>query len=414
MQKQEYKRAMDLILPDKALIMRTEAAMRFARSGKKRAARRRAPMKIVLAVALIAALLVGVGIASGAIQSVFMLARDRYAGDDPLMGMQYDILLESAAQNVMQTAVPFEGVDDDMRFKLSESYYDGELLILGFTYNNPHRPASFDFGPEHELFNELQNVIDEEAGSELMIDIESCLTPEEYAEFLRRLDENGSAGVIYYDSHMNDGVYGQDGEDLMLGMDAYDQLDDGTQWRYIEFQQPLPDTMRGKDEIGVQFKVTHREYYYYRDASGSYYYFPWGEAYIQSTVLTARIQRGDADVRHYKEEFKREDYAVRVDATVAPAYLKAMFTLDTPAERQEENEWETAFSESTVDYICDFVQVQDGEEMRNEQYGMIMDGNTIYGTYSPLKEGASEIVFRPVYALSGSHPGEDVVIRLEE
>jgi hypothetical protein len=405
MQKQEYRRQMNKIAPDELLIRRTESLMSGRRA---RAGRRRAPVRVALTAAVALVLLAGIALASGFLESVFLQMKGRYVQQD----VDYEAVHQAAATDVFSQKVELPGTDAPMLVSVRESYYDGESLMLGFEYTVPHRPASFNFGPGDAHFSQLEPL-----GS-VMLELENDLTQAEYQRYRDELKKNGKVGSLYYSTYLSDGVYGGGGEELTPGTDAHDQLPDGTQWRMLEIEPPLPESLRNRDEIGIRFRVVQRPTYYYEDETGKYWSMPLEEQV--AVPLTASIPKSEANAVRHQADAKRTDYAVHVEAVAAPAYVKATFTLDVPEEwaKAADNEAFFTTGKSPVDFVCDFILVGHGTKIE----GKIIEAGTntasndlseMSGTYPPLFDGEDKMIFRPVYVNSGPRPEEDIVIDIK-
>lgn len=405
MQRQEYKLQMNKIAPDELLLARTEAAMRKRISAVTR--RHRAPLRAILVAALALALLTGIALASGLLESVFQQMIGRYT----LEPVSYETVRQVAATDVFSQAVELPGAAEPMQFTIKESYYDGETLMLGFAYTVPHRPASFDFGPDHPYFSRLEPL-----GS-LWYELKDDLTQSEYQRYESELKQHGKVGILLHQTYMSDSVNGEGGVDLNPGGDDHDTLPDGTQWRMLTIEPPLPEAMRNRDEVGIEFKVVQRPVYYYEDQTGEYLYAPFEDRVV--VPLTARIAQSGAETRRFAQDFANGTYSVHVEALVAPAYIKATFTLDVPEEWKDVAGNEAFFTagESPVDFVSNFILVGHGIEVDGEYYEsgtdfMKTDLSEMSGTFPPLSEGEDKLIFRPVYVNSGPHPEEDMVIQI--
>ncbi|NLG25964.1 MAG: DUF4179 domain-containing protein, partial [Clostridiales bacterium] len=107
--------------------------------------RRKLPLVLALTLAVMLAV-AGIALATGVAQSVFGAMRDMYVGED---ASKYQALERLAADGA--TDVPLTIVEG-MRFVLTQSYYDGEQLMLGYRLEGKRPAADLSFGPGHKQF----------------------------------------------------------------------------------------------------------------------------------------------------------------------------------------------------------------------------------------------------------------------
>jgi hypothetical protein len=215
---------------------------------------------ILIAAAIAAFLLTGAAFATGIAQSIFSAMKGRYESEDPA---KYETIEELSNKDEVAVTIPEM---DDTLITLSQSYYDGERLMLGYTLNASLLPADFDFGPEHENFSKLQPV--ETETTALALPLEEMLSADEYARFERTLEETDSVGVIFYEIFVGDHVVLEDGADI--GPHGSVPLPNGV---YMEFATPLSEAAQNQDELHIFFKVKCSPWYYYQDAEVAYYYY---------------------------------------------------------------------------------------------------------------------------------------------
>lgn len=148
---------------------------------------------------------------------------------------------------------------------VSESYYDGERLMLGYRLDVSRSPADFSFGPDSAYFDRLEPIVKED--TVLMLDLRDYLTPEEYAEFQRVLQEDGRAGVCFEDVYLSDGILLPDGS--RVGAPLTEETDAGY---YLVFQH-LTDAAKNQDALELTFRLKCTPVYYYQEGDAAYYYF---------------------------------------------------------------------------------------------------------------------------------------------
>ncbi len=222
---------------------------------------------ILIAAVITVSLLTGAAFATGTAQSVFSTMIGWYRGDD---ATKYEVIDELSNKEEVSVTIPQM---EDSLLTLSQSYYDGKQLMLGYTLNAHVKPAKFDFGPEHENLDKLVPV--ETETTVVNLSLEDKLTADEYAQFMQTLEETGSAGVIFYDIYVSDHVLLEDGEDI--GPYDYTELPNGV---YMEFITPLAEAAQNQAELSIFFKVKCTPWYYYQNSEGAYYYCAADESEI--------------------------------------------------------------------------------------------------------------------------------------
>jgi hypothetical protein len=240
---------------------------------------------VLVAAALTVTLLAGTAFATGSAQSVFAAMKGHPGGAIDSNGKQYEINRDSdyeAMDNLSNkeeqiVEIPKTTGSTPGSFTLSQSFYDGEHLAIGYNLDALIKPAVFGFGPGHEKFGELENIEDKVNHTVLVINLQEYLTEAEYERFSRELDKNGSAGVIYYSQYFGDHITLADGTDITTpsaennGV-AYTstELDNGV---FLEFSSPLNEAALNKAELNIFMSLRCATCYYYQDSSGAYYYF---------------------------------------------------------------------------------------------------------------------------------------------
>ena len=146
--------------------------------------------KILIAAVLIAAMLTGTAFATGIARSIFSAMKGVYMNDNESKYETFDVL-----SNKDETTVTIPEMNGT-RFTLSQSYYDGEQLILGYRLDALTKPAEFGFDPEIDGFDALINCKDL-SPEFTMADLKGRLTDEEYTQLKETLRKTGSAGVIF-------------------------------------------------------------------------------------------------------------------------------------------------------------------------------------------------------------------------
>jgi hypothetical protein len=243
----------------------------------------------IIAAVVAAALLTGTAIAAGGPQSIFSAMSEYLKGEEARGGThygqtisEYDEMDALSNKDEQISAIPAMTGSTLGSFTLSQSFYDGQSLALGYNFDVLTKPAEFGFGIGHEKFGELVNIEDKVNHTVLMLNIEEHLTEAEYERFTRELNENGSAGVIFYDLYFGDHITLADGTDITSPSAENNgvvytttELDNGV---LLEFSSPLNAAARDKDELNILMTLKCSTWYYYQDSTGAYWHFEPNES----------------------------------------------------------------------------------------------------------------------------------------
>lgn len=251
--------------------------------------RSRRALALLIAAALLA--LAVTAYAAGWLDSLF----GRAAEEIPLTETETDLFQSAAETGSDPAPVPLRNIPGHV-FTLSESYYDGESLLLAYRLDSLRYPVEFGYGPGGEHFEDLWPL----GIPYINAGWADCMTPEEYArvENLIREEDHGGFAMRYI--YIGDHVRLSDGTDLgqwrgyelngsyileWLGEDREITLPDGSVT--VTREAGLPAAARNLDELTLVFTVRDWMEYYYKDGSVFYYY---GEL-LQEETVTVTVPR---------------------------------------------------------------------------------------------------------------------------
>ncbi|MEF9971379.1 MAG: hypothetical protein RR731_03600 [Oscillospiraceae bacterium] len=234
---------------------------------------RKAPRMLLIA-ALIVMALTATAFATGLAQSVFGAMKDAYAVSDAARDEKYLAADKLSDKEVRTKVIPEFG---GTTLSVTQSYYDGESLMLGLSFDVIRAPADFDFDRNSAYFELLEPI--NTGTTSLDLDPKDNLSDEEYAEFNRLYEQNGCVGVSFDDIYIRDHMTLPGGEDV----GAYNTLDtpNGT---LLEFQW-LEDSAKDLDDLTLCMGVCRTRIYYYLDSTGAYYHMDFANKTIETVTV---------------------------------------------------------------------------------------------------------------------------------
>lgn len=250
------------------------AALCRADAGRaKRSPKVRRLTAVVLAAALLLVLAVTAA-ATGLFSSVFARIGELWAVPDPERYERAGEISQKEPERVDLAALPGN------TFTLSESYYDGEDLLLAYSLESLRYPVAFGFGPGDEGFANLTPV----GPWYISAQWEQELSAEDYEEICRLLREEDSAGFVIHSAYLGDHIRLTDGTDL--GPMLSHALPDGQV--ILEPQDGLPESARDREELALVFTLREALGYYYKEAGILYmYHAPLREETV--TIVVPRV-----------------------------------------------------------------------------------------------------------------------------
>ena len=183
----------------KRLIVTYDAVRRSAKieeensnmkANHKQTYRLRKTVTILVATIAICAIFVGTAFATGFAQTIFSAMKGMYKNDDPKKYEEIDSLstIQDETVNILETT--------GNQFTLSQSYYDGQRLMLGYNLDSLTKAAEFGFGVGSDGFNKIRK--NKENGYGAGFSIKDKLTAEEYEEFMKEYNEKRKCGCHFF------------------------------------------------------------------------------------------------------------------------------------------------------------------------------------------------------------------------
>ena len=194
-----------------------------------------------------------------------------YNDSNPERDTFYQMAGEMSDKNA-QTVYP--NTEQAISLTREESYYDGEKLILAYTLNTETASIDFDFGPEHEYFDELFTPPENNRTSMSQIWHNHRLPASEFVKAQAEMMAEGAVGFTVQYVDIGDHVKLDDGTDLgpMVGGREVDNV------VILENQNELPEHARNQEEITIQLGVKRYVHYYYVEDGVVSWYCPVVEA----------------------------------------------------------------------------------------------------------------------------------------
>ena len=349
----------------------------------------------IITIALITImLLTGVGFATGVVQSIISNMKGMIENED---AAKYEALETLAANPAhTQSLSQISGA----RFTLSQSYYDGEQIILGYSLDGLSPSADFNFGPTSEHFDDMENTT--QGNTVLMLNLADELTEDEYNQFTTMLAQNGSAGVIYYNTYIGDHLYLADGTELPGNNQT--EVDNGV---YLEVMRPLPDEAKDKPALEIAINVKRTKCFYYQDAMGSYYLF---ERPKEERVMFS-IPRSTDEIQWCSGSFASDSYSTAAILMMSPINVWVDISMITTSE------WETVdeLRQKGIDMIYAYDLVVNGVSHETLLLDRCEDENlrAFEGECTFDVSNCEELRLRPLYSIQGEVPEEDIVFGLK-
>lgn len=219
------------------------------------------PTKRMIAIVLAAALLLAFAItayATGWFESFFAKVSEQYNVPDPERYEHAGDLSSKEPETINLKDLPGN------TFTLSESFYDGEDLLLAYSLDSMKYPAQFGFGPGDENFDQLTST------GPWYIDgqWENQVPAEDYERICEALRSEENTGYIIRVAYLGDHIRLTDGTDLGPMLNNY-TIDGNV---ILECQEGLPEAVKNRRELDLVFTVREILNYYYKDGGTLYRY----------------------------------------------------------------------------------------------------------------------------------------------
>lgn len=396
--KERYTQAFDRVQASQTLIEQTKREV-YAMANQKHIRRARFSVALVAAITLAIAL-AGVALASGWLGSVFSTMSGRYQNGDRSDYQALEALAERSGK-----AESFTFSDGSpVTLQLSESYFDGEQLIAGFTMQSDASAHMVE--RDSEDFRYMQAYLPDALPPADEDTLRALLPSTLYDDFMAEFKKEGSACAVVFDIYIGDGVSANGGY-LSPEMDDRGIFEDGTQWRYIEFERPLPEEIRALNELTLSARVYRQRMIIYMDDNGLK--VDYGVETREYFDAEWNVHRMEADLRRYHASASGSDYTSEIELIVSP--VNASLTIETNvSERWARAELDEYGGRDGIDFLWMWKIYADGTKLDSA-----VETASRYGETATFPVGSVEtITLRPVYVLSGEHPDEDVVIHLHK
>lgn len=411
--KDDYKKKYDSIVPDPQFRRRLEERIEDMQNGKiNRWMKRSATAVIVLGTMLA---LTTVGFATGAFQSIFSGMMNAFVNGPTV---DYEHMEIVSNKGIAAQVVNFEN-GAQMEVKLDQSYYNGEQLALGWSSRPIGVRAEF-------LEKDDARVANCESG-QWTINLEEKIGAEATAEFMRRVAQDGWAGVAWMDCYLSDHVcladipkkMGEDGyehapEDALFYPETnYRWKSDDTELIYEEYETPLPEAARNQEQVRIARKVTSQMCWMIVDGDRVYL----GSDEAERKELSFEIQRSETySNRSYRVERSFDQFSAAFELNVTP--IKAEFSVNNLVSDEWKAIWGSyggylhAPLNLEADIVFDYEIYVDGVNVEVDKRSY--EGVEGMTGWFLLPADAQTVTFRPVYANSGAHADEDVEISLTQ
>ena len=263
---------------------------------------------LILAAAICLSLLAVTAVAAGWVPSIFELLQEQFP---------QETVYAQAAQ-ASQTQIP-EVVElpkmDASKFVLSQSYYDGQTILLGYNLEEmlPEPVVGYqvdeallreikgtsqnfegiDRKTYEEIFGPLPEYVQEHSMKRDALAMEGelrqILSPEAYEKMWKLLLQNGSVCVVTQDLFVGDHKL-VNGVDTIAAMadhpEAIGMMDMYTEAGTCLYLNPLPEAAQNQSSVTVELKVKSGFQYWYLELEGHGYwaYAPNQEQSISFTL----------------------------------------------------------------------------------------------------------------------------------
>ena len=408
---EQYTDRMDSVAPNAEFLHRLNARMDEAQAGR---LHRKSAVALALIFAALLALTTGALAASGALDTLFshFSSRSKYNFDH--------IDTHSAHAALAETLRFSNGATASVL--LEQAYYNGEQLALAWR---------LDSDPEQLYFID-QTDFSSSGTQSIAFGFYPWISEEARAEFERRYAEDGFACVSYLQCYFDDSLYLLSAEDLpadpaaaydafsdyeFLGMREMGDTDTGEYVLDISTSGRLPDSLRDQPSLPVTRYVSGTVYYFYRDSTGQYS----GTFPKEHFPVSAAIPRTD--------DFRQQEIRQRVelpnhtaDIILKLSPIQARLRIQNWISDDWQQAWDAWWPENAYslaelplnlpeDVIVQYRIFIDGEPLGKNNHWYDASGLTAEFI---LPADAQTITLRPVYANSGEHPDEDILLSLSE
>lgn len=407
---QDYREKFDAIVPDRRFRRQLEERISEMNKGRKKVGR---PVcaAIVLAVML---MLTAAGLATGVFHSIFSRMQEEET-------MDYAHMDAVSEKDLYSKKIRFDcGAEAEVR--LEQSYYNGMQLALGWAVGDVVSRAEIIEG------NDARAAQIER--TEVYLDLSARVGEEMAKAFYERRNNEGWAGIAWYDVYLSDQVYlagapldeGDDGRMHVAGSALFypettrTWEENGLRLSYEDYETPLPEDAQERQSVGIARKISAMPMWYIENEDGAF--IGYGEA--ERIEISFEVPRSeDFQERTHTAERTYDCYSAEVTLSETP--IKAELAVENKVCEEWEQIWDGYSGYLNVplglseDVVFDYeVWTDDGSgpvkaQHHNDKYSGV---HGLSGWFS-MPEGTKRVIFRPVYANTGTNEQNDIIIELE-
>ena len=276
---------------------------------------------LILAAAICLSLLAVTAVAAGWVPSIFELLQEQFP---------QETVYAQAAQ-ASQTQIP-EVVElpkmDASKFVLSQSYYDGQTILLGYNLEEMLPEPVVGYQVDEDLLREIKGTsqsfegIDRKTYEEIFGalpeyvqehsmkrdtlamegELRQILSPEAYEKMWKLLLQNGSVCVVTQDLFVGDHKL-VNGVDTIAAMadnpGAIGMMDMYTEAGTCIYLNPLPEAAQNQSSVTVELKVKSGFQYWYLELEGHGY---WAYAPNQEQIVSFTLENVQETTPSSKED----------------------------------------------------------------------------------------------------------------
>lgn len=276
---------------------------------------------LILAAAICLSLLAVTAVAAGWVPSIFELLQEQFP---------QETVYAQAAQ-ASQTQIP-EVVElpkmDASKFVLSQSYYDGQTILLGYNLEEMLPEPVVGYQVDEDLLREIKGTsqsfegIDRKTYEEIFGplpeyvqehsmkrdalamegELRQILSPDAYKKMWQLLLQNGSVCVVTQDLFVGDHKL-VNGVDTIAAMadhpEAIGMMDMYTEAGTCLYLNPLPEAGQNQSSVTVELKVKSGFQYWYLELEGHGY---WAYAPNQEQIVSFTLENVQETTPSSKED----------------------------------------------------------------------------------------------------------------
>lgn len=286
-------------------------------------------------------------------------------------------------------------------FSVEQSFYDGKELYVSYAlrYADNARCAAV---PEPEADDAMLIDFWGEERSWYQPILEKLGV---WEEMLRVYEEKGAAGCIRDTAYVGDGMRLDDGQYVELTQ-ADDAEDEDGMIGYREFETPLPEAIRGREEITLHATIYRSRIYYLLTREGLYC---WADAERDKTDVPFTVRRSAQARAIAGAQAQFADYTLEARMSQSGGLLICDIAVrGIPESWTKWDSWAQVEAEG-LDFVDSFILCADGAPLEALERGGEEDEDGKYWRYVfAMPQSAAVYTLRPVYSLSGERAAEEV------